>query len=140
MSNILKQQNIKKDILAGLTGAMLLGSYALCAAASAGLGLWNVLFCIVVCSLLSVKLKNKIYAPDAFLLIPVHYIISECGINLNSCSCCNCHSYKSVFRNRCKRQYCYRNAQKLSLFRLPPSFPRSSLRNNYSFRNDNLPL
>lgn len=80
MSNILKQQNIGKDIFAGLTGAMLLGSYALCAVASAGLGLWNVLFCIVVCSLLSVKLKNKIYAPDAFLLIPIHYVVWECGI------------------------------------------------------------
>lgn len=81
MSNILKQKNIKKDILAGLTGAMLLGSYALCSAASVGLGLWNVFFCVVVCSLFSVKLKNKIYAPDVFLLIPVHYVASECGIN-----------------------------------------------------------
>ncbi len=79
MSNILSKQNIKKDILAGLTGAMLLGSYALCTAASVGLGLWNVFFCIVVCSLFSIKLKNKIYAPDAFLLIPVHYVVSECG-------------------------------------------------------------
>ena len=79
MSNILKQKNIKKDILAGLTGAMLLGSYALCTAASVGLGLWNVFFCIVICSLFSVKLKNKIYAPDVFLLIPVHYVVSECG-------------------------------------------------------------
>lgn len=79
MSRILKKPNIKKDILAGLTGAMLLGSYALCAAASVGLGLWNVFFCIVICSLFSVKLKNKIYAPDAFLLIPVHYVVSECG-------------------------------------------------------------
>jgi hypothetical protein len=78
MSNILKQKNIKKDILAGLTGAMLLGSYALCTAASVGLGLWNVFFCIVICSLFSVKLKNKIYAPDVFLLIPVHYVVSEC--------------------------------------------------------------
>lgn len=79
MSNILNKQNIKKDILAGLTGAMLLGSYALCTAASVGLGLWNVFFCIVVCSLFSIKLKNKIYAPDAFLLIPVHYVVSEFG-------------------------------------------------------------
>lgn len=79
MNNILKQQNIKKDILAGLTGAMLLGSYALCTAASVGLGLWNVFFCIVICSLFSVKLKNKIYAPDAFLIMPVHYVVSECG-------------------------------------------------------------
>ena len=79
MSSILKKQNIRKDILSGLTGAMLLGSYSLCAAASAGLGLWNVFFCVVICSLFSIKLKNKIYAPDVFLIIPVHYIVSECG-------------------------------------------------------------
>ncbi len=79
MSDVLKQKNMKKDILAGLTGAMLLGSYALCTAASAGLGLWNVFFCIIICSLFSVKQKNKIYAPDVFLLIPVHYVVSECG-------------------------------------------------------------
>ncbi len=79
MSNILKQKNIKKDVLAGLTGAMLLGSYALCTAASAGLGLWNVFFCVVLCALFSVKLKNKIFAPDAFLLMPVLYVVSECG-------------------------------------------------------------
>lgn len=80
MSKLLEQKNLKKDILAGLTGAMLSGSYALCSAASVGLGLWSVFFCIIVCSLLSIKLKNKIYAPDVFLLIPVHYVASECGI------------------------------------------------------------
>ena len=79
MNNNLKQINIKKDILAGLTGAMLLGSYSLCAAASVGLGLWNVFFCIVICSFFSIKLKNKIYAPDVFLIIPLHYVVSECG-------------------------------------------------------------
>lgn len=79
MNRILSKENIKTDILAGLTGAMLLGSYALCAAASVGLGLWNVFFCIVICSLFSVKLKNKIYAPDVFLLLPVHYVASKCG-------------------------------------------------------------
>ncbi len=79
MNSIFNKQNIKKDILSGLTGAMLLGSYSLCAAASTGLGLWNVFFCIIICSLFSVKLKNKIYAPDVFLLIPVHYVVSEFG-------------------------------------------------------------
>lgn len=79
MSNILKKTNIRKDILAGLTGAMLLGSYALCTSAAVGLGLWNVFFCVVICSLFSAKLKNKIYAPDAFLLVPVHYVITQCG-------------------------------------------------------------
>ena len=80
MSNILKYQKFKKDILSGLTGAMLLGSYALCATASAGLGLWNAIFCIVIFSLFSAKLNDKIYAPDVFLLIPVHYVVSECCI------------------------------------------------------------
>lgn len=79
MSRFLEKQNIKTHILSGLTGAMLLGSYALCASASVGLNLWNVFFCVVFCSLFSVTLKNKIYAPDAFLLIPVHYVVSECG-------------------------------------------------------------
>lgn len=79
MNRFFSKENIRTDILAGLTGAMLLGSYALCTAASVGLGLWNVFFCIIICSLFSVKLKNKIYAPDAFLLIPVHYVVSECG-------------------------------------------------------------
>ncbi len=81
MSRVLKQKNIKSDILSGLTGAMLLGSYSICAAACVGLGLWNVFFCIVICSLFSVKLNNKIYAPDVFLLVPVHYVVSECGNN-----------------------------------------------------------
>lgn len=72
--------NVKADILTGLTGAMLLGSYALCTAASAGLGLWSTFFCIIICALFSARLKNKIYAPDAFLLVPVHYVVSECGI------------------------------------------------------------
>lgn len=80
MKKILENSNIKADILSGLTGSFLLGSYALCASASLGLGLWNVLLCIVICSLFSVKLKNKIYAPDVFLLIPLHYVVSECGI------------------------------------------------------------
>jgi len=79
MSSSLTKQNIKTDILSGLTGAMLTGSYALCTAASAGLGLWNVFFCVLLCALFSVKNKNKIYSPDAFLLLPVHYVISECG-------------------------------------------------------------
>lgn len=80
MSRLFEKQTTKADIMSGLTGALLLGAYSLCAAASLGLGLWNVLFCVIICSLASVKLKNKIYAPDAFLLIPAHYVVSECGI------------------------------------------------------------
>ena len=81
MGRFFESQNIKTDVLSGLTGAMLLGSYSICAAASVGLGLWNVFFCVVICSLFSIKLKNKIFAPDVFLLIPVHYVVSECGYN-----------------------------------------------------------
>ncbi len=80
MSKILTTSNIKTDILSGLTGAMLLGSYALCTGAAAGLGLWNIFFCIVICALFSVKLKNKIYAPDVFLLMPVLYVVGKCGV------------------------------------------------------------
>ncbi len=94
MVNINKKNSIKTDILSGLTGAMLLGSYALCTAASAGLGLWNVFFCITICSLFSIGLKNKIFAPDAFLFIPIHYVVSECGINyLPVCLVCGAVIY-----------------------------------------------
>lgn len=80
MNKSLKKQSIKKDILSGLTGAMLLGSYSLCGAACSGLELLNVFFCIVICALFSLTAKNKIYAPDVFLLLPVLYIVSSCGI------------------------------------------------------------
>ncbi|MGN1315744.1 MAG: hypothetical protein ACI4VW_01650 [Acutalibacteraceae bacterium] len=80
MNKLLKKQNIKKDILSGLTGAMLLGSYSLCGAACSGLELLNVFFCIVICALFSMTEKNKIYAPDVFLLLPVLYVVSSCGI------------------------------------------------------------
>lgn len=79
MDKFAEKHNIKTDILSGLTGAMLLGSYALCAAAAVGLGLWNVFFCVVICVIFSTKLKNKIYAPDAFLILPIHYVVSKCG-------------------------------------------------------------
>ncbi len=80
MNKSLKKHNIKNDILSGLTGAMLSGSYALCCGVCSGLELLNVFFCIVICSLLSSTAKNKIYAPDVFLLLPVMYIVSSCGI------------------------------------------------------------
>lgn len=80
MNKSLKKQSVKKDILSGLTGAMISGSYALCGAACSGLELLNVFFCTVICSLFSLTAKNRIYAPDVFLLLPVMYIVSSCGV------------------------------------------------------------
>ncbi len=80
MSKFLEKNNIKNDILSGLTGAMLLGSYSICTASSAGLGIWNAFFCIVICALFSSKSNNKLFAPDAFLLMPILYVIGECSI------------------------------------------------------------
>lgn len=82
MNKTFKKQNITSDILSGLTAAMLIGSYSLCTSAVSGLGLWNVFFCVTVCALFSLKLKNKVFSPDVFLLMPVLFVISEGGANL----------------------------------------------------------
>ena len=76
MNNLISATNIRKDIRSGLTGAMLVGAYTLCVCASVGLGLWNVFFCVTICSLFSAKSKTKLYSPDAFLLLPVHFVIT----------------------------------------------------------------
>lgn len=80
MSNFSEKGTIKKNIIAGLTGAMLVGSYSISTAAVTGLGVWNIFFCIIICALFSLKLKNKILSPDAFLIMPVLYIIGKCGV------------------------------------------------------------
>lgn len=79
MTETSKKMNIPQDILSGITGALLLGSYALCACAVSGLGLLNAFLCICVCAVFSVKSKNKIFSPDSFLLMPVLFIIASAG-------------------------------------------------------------
>ncbi len=61
----------------GITAAMLIGSYTLCVCAATGLGSLSALLCVWLCTLFSVGTKNKIFAPDSFLLVPVLFIIGS---------------------------------------------------------------
>lgn len=76
MKNSILRNNIIQQIGFGLTAAALIGSYCVCACAALGQGLLSVLLCCAVCVFVSLKLKNGVYAPDAFLLLPMFYIFS----------------------------------------------------------------
>lgn len=68
--------NITQQIGFGLTAAALIVSYCVCACAVTGQGLFTVLLCCIVCILMSLKLKNGVFAPNAFLLVPMLYIFT----------------------------------------------------------------
>lgn len=76
MDKTSKLKNTADNILGGFTGAMLTGAYAICFCTVTGLGLFNAFFCVVICALLSLSVKGKIFSPDAFLLIPFIYASS----------------------------------------------------------------
>ena len=76
MENFLKKNNILKQTGFGFTAAALVGAYAICACAALGQSLLPALLCCAVCLFTSLKLKNGIFAPDVYLLVPVIFIFS----------------------------------------------------------------
>lgn len=76
MKKSMLNNNTTKQIGFGLTTAALVGSYCVCVCAALGQGLLSVLLCCAVCFSVSLKLKNGVYSPDAFLLVPMFYIFS----------------------------------------------------------------
>lgn len=75
MKQSLSKNKKLKEIVSGLTASMLTGTYALCVCGALGFDLWHVLFCTVICFLLSFEAKNKLFSPDAFLLLPILYMV-----------------------------------------------------------------
>lgn len=71
------ENKITNEIISGLTAAMLTGAYSLCICGVLGFDLWHVLFCSIICFLLSFEMKKAVYSPDAFLLLPVLYMVSS---------------------------------------------------------------
>ncbi len=82
MSKNLLENKILKEITSGLTATMLTGAYSLCVCGVLGLDLWHALFCSVICFLLSFETKKSVFSPDAFLLLPVLYMVSSGSKNL----------------------------------------------------------
>lgn len=76
MKKSILSNNIIQQIGFGLTAAALIGSYCVCACAALGQGLLSVVLCCAVCFFVSLKVKNGVYAPDAFLLVPMFYTFS----------------------------------------------------------------
>lgn len=71
MKKDLSIKTITEQIGFGLTGAALIGSFALCACAVMGQGLWAFLLCCTICIFTSLLNKGNIFAPTPLLLIPV---------------------------------------------------------------------
>ncbi|MBO5066699.1 MAG: hypothetical protein J6D06_11325 [Clostridia bacterium] len=71
MENMLSRKNITEQIGFGLTGAALTGSFALCACAVTGQGLWAFLLCCTVCIFSSLLNKDNVFAPTPLFLVPV---------------------------------------------------------------------
>lgn len=85
MKNILCSNKILSQTGFGFTGAMLTGSFALSVCAVTGRGLLAFLLCCVVCFAFSIKNSHSIFAPHAFLLLPLFYTFSQgsylaCGL------------------------------------------------------------
>ncbi len=76
MKNTLSIKTITEQMGFGLTGAALTGSFALCACAVMGQGLWAFLLCCTVCIFSSLLNKGNIFAPTPLFLIPVVCISS----------------------------------------------------------------
>ncbi len=74
MENAFSRKNITEQIGFGLTGAALTGSFALCACAVTGQGLWAFILCCTVCFFSSLLNKGNVFAPAPLLLIPVIFI------------------------------------------------------------------
>ena len=63
----------------GLTALMLTGTYAVCTCAVTGISTAGVLACTLICLLCSLGSKNSVLAPDAFLLVPVIFVLGKAG-------------------------------------------------------------
>ena len=63
----------------GLTALMLTGTYAVCTCAVTGTGTAGVLACTLICLLCSLGSRSTVLAPDAFLLVPVIFVLGKAG-------------------------------------------------------------
>lgn len=99
---MISKNHIKQNIFSGLTGAMLIGSYALGISVSAGLGKFSFLFFGIICVIYSLNLRTA-SAFHPFYTVPLIYITAEGGIStLILCGILGLVLYyilKSIFKN-----------------------------------------
>ncbi len=78
-------QNKKKSALQSLFGLTAAGKVFLCALSFAGclsLNIYAVLGCCAACFVASVFLKGRILCPDAFLIVPLVFVVQTVGVKM----------------------------------------------------------
>ena len=79
MTDTTEKPKMLAGISYGLTALMLTGTYAVCTCAVTGISTAGVLACTLICLLCSLGAKNTVLAPDAFLLVPVIFVLGNAG-------------------------------------------------------------
>lgn len=74
-----ENKKIVKNAGFGLTAAGVAFSYAFAACSCLGLNIYFALSCAAVCLIMSVTLKNEIFSTDAFLSVPVIFVVGTVG-------------------------------------------------------------
>jgi len=74
---MLQKNNLIKNLSYGITAYLFVFSYALCFAVSLQLNIWYALTTAIISIIISVSLKNQIFAPDTFFTVPLLLVLSS---------------------------------------------------------------
>lgn len=74
---MLQKNNLIKNLSYGVTAYLFVFSYALCFAVSLQLNIWYALTTAIISIIISVSLKNQIFAPDTFFTVPLLLVLSS---------------------------------------------------------------
>jgi hypothetical protein len=74
---MLQKNDILKKTGYGITAYLLVFSYAVCFAVSLQLNIWYAITTAVISIIISVSVKNKVFAPDTFFTVPLLLVLSS---------------------------------------------------------------
>ncbi len=74
---MLQKNNLVKNLSYGITAYLFVFSYSLCFAVSLQLNIWYALTTAIISIIISVSLKNQIFAPDTFFTVPLLLVLSS---------------------------------------------------------------
>lgn len=74
---MLQKNNLIKNLSYGVTAYLFVFSYALCFAVSLQLNIWYALTTAIISIIVSVSLRNQIFAPDTFFIVPLLLVLSS---------------------------------------------------------------
>ncbi len=74
---MLQKNNLIKNLSYGITAYLFVFSYSLCFAVSLQLNIWYALTTAIISIIISVSLKNQIFAPDTFFIVPLFLVLAS---------------------------------------------------------------